>query len=37
LIESGVKLSCEDSKGQIYSKEYSLENIKSIDQIFSKA
>ena len=37
LIESGVKLSCEDSKGQIYSKEYSLENIKSIDEIFSKA
>ena len=37
LIESGVKLSCEDTKGQIYSKEYSLENIKSIDEIFSKA
>ena len=35
--ESGLNLSCKNFKGQIYSKEYSLENIKSKDQLFSKA
>ena len=35
LLEESIKLTCEDSKGQIYSKTYSLEEIKSLDQYFA--
>ena len=37
LVDPDIKLSCEDSRGQIYAKIFSLEDIKSIDQIFSTA
>ena len=37
LLEPNIKLSLEDSKGQIYAKVFSLEDIKSLDQIFSSA
>ena len=37
LLEPNIKLSLEDSKGQIYAKVFSLEDIKSFDQIFSSA
>ena len=35
LIEPNIRLSLEDSKGQIYAKVFSVEDIKSLDQIFS--
>ena len=35
LIEETIKISCENSKGLTYSKIFTLEDIKSIDQIFS--
>ena len=35
LIEPNIKLSLEDSRGQIYAKVFSVEDIKSLDQIFS--
>ena len=35
VIEPNIKLSLEDSRGQIYAKVFSVEDIKSLDQIFS--
>ena len=35
LIEETIKISCDNSKGQIYSKIFTLEDIKSIDEIFA--
>ena len=35
IIEPNIKIACEDSKSQIYSKELTLEDIKSLDEIFS--
>ena len=35
LIEETIKISCDNSKGQIYSKIFTLEDIKSIDELFA--
>ena len=35
LLEPNIRLSLEDSRGQIYAKVFSVEDIKSLDQIFS--
>ena len=35
ILDQGIKISCDDSKGLIYSKEFTLEDIISLDDIFS--